>query len=241
MVAVLLQAGILLVLVLGLRVVAVEHPDSGIALFTTAPEPPPPPPPVIPPKERTRGKEGASAPANIKSTATEVTAPPPVIPPLQPPPIVAAPTPNVGTQATQGAAPVAGPGTGAGGVGNGTGSGGRGNGDGGGETPPRWMSGRLRFADLPPELVDQDLGGSVEVKYAVEPDGSVDDCRVTRSSGNRLLDQTTCRLIEQRFRYRPSYDADGQAVRSYIVETHSWSIDVERREDEGDYRGRRRR
>jgi protein TonB len=45
---------------------------------------------------------------------------------------------------------------------------------------------------------------------------------VTRSSGNDLLDTTTCRLIVQRFRYRPAHDADGEAFESTLVETETW-------------------
>jgi len=232
-VAILLQAGMLWVLIMGLGVTATRHTDSRIAIFAIAPEPPPPPP-VIPPKHRTKGKEGAASPPNIKSTATEVYAPKPVIPPVTPPPIAAAPKPNVGIDPSQGAAPVQGPGTGAGGIGNGTGSGGNGDGDGGGGdgTPPRMIKGRLKFSDLPAELADAEIGGEVGVRYAVETDGRVDDCRITKSSGDKLLDQTTCRLIEERFRFKPSLDEDGEPVRSYIVESHSWEIQREPPEED---------
>lgn len=238
-VAVLLQVGILWVLILGLGVSGVVRvPDNPIALFTVT-SPPPPPPVIPPPKHRTKGKEGAAAPPNKKSIATEVQAPPPAIPIVIQPPVIAAPHPNAAADPTQGAAPVAGPGSGAGGVGDGTGSGGRGDGDGGGadDTPPRWQSGRLKFSDMPQELIDRGVGGVVEVEFAVETNGHVDDCRVTRSSGDRLLDTTTCRLIEQRFRYRPSRDGAGRPVRAYVVETHSWSMTTERRgDDDRDWR-----
>jgi protein TonB len=235
--ALLVQGAILCVLIYGLAIRAPRAVSDQVKLFATVPEAPPPPP-VIPPEHRTKGKQGAASPANIKSVATEVSAPPPVIPPVVPPPIAAAPHPNVGVQASQGAAQIRGPGSGAGGIGNGTGNGGDGNGDGGDdEIPPRLIQGRLTFSDLPAELADAEIGGTVGVRYAVEPDGRVDECRITKSSGNPLLDRTTCRLIEERFRYKPSLDADGQPVRSYIVESHSWEIQREPPDDQG----RRRR
>ena len=224
LIAIALQAGILCALFFGLALRVPEVVRDPLTLFVTAP-PPPPPPPVVPPKHRTKGHVGAAAPANRKSTATEVQAPKPVVPPVKPPPIVAAPTLNVGVQATQGAAPVAGPGSGAGGTGNGTGSGGQGDGDGGGDdTPPRQIGGRMRIDDLPPDLMAMGIRGTVGVRYAVEVNGAVDDCRVTRSSGNRELDALTCRLIETRFRYRPSLDGDGHPVKAYVVENHSWEV-----------------
>jgi protein TonB len=44
------------------------------------------------------------------------------------------------------------------------------------------------------------------------------------TSGLPELDQIACRLIEQRFRYKPARDRAGRPVRSTIVETHSWFI-----------------
>jgi protein TonB len=236
--ALLVQAAILWVLIYGLAIGAPKVVSDQITLFATAPEAPPPPP-VIPPKHRTKGKEGAASPANIKSVATEVYAPKPVIPPVVPPPIAAAPRPNTGVDASQGAAQVRGPGSGAGGIGNGTGSGGSGDGDGGGDldTPPRWIKGRIKDSDYPRELGASGIGGTVEVRFAVEADGKVDDCRVTRSSRNAVLDATTCRLIVQRYRYKPSLDEDGRPVKSYIVESHSWDVQDEPPAD--DDRGRR--
>jgi protein TonB len=223
--ALMVQAAILWVLIYGLAISAPKVVSDQINLFATAPEAPPPPP-VIPPKHRTKGKEGAASPANIRSVATEVYAPPPVIPPVAPPPIVAAPHPNIGVQASQGAAPVPGPGSGAGGIGNGTGSGGSGDGDGGGEfdTPPHWIKGRIKDSDYPRELGASGIGGTVGVRFAVEEDGTVDDCRITRSSRNAVLDATTCRLIVERYRYKPSLDEDRRPVKSYVVESHSWAV-----------------
>ena len=79
----------------------------------------------------------------------------------------------------------------------------RDGGDGGAETPPVWKRGRLTDADYPRELGEAGFQGIVSVKFLVWVDGRVRDCRVTKSSGNAILDATTCRLIRQRFRARP--------------------------------------
>lgn len=199
-------------------------------IFTV--QPPPPPPPHIEPARRTSQRaSGRAAPPNIRSQATQVPAPVPiVVVPVPPPPVVVTPTPFAGNQSTQGAAPVAGPGTGAGGVGDGTGSGGWGDGEGGGygdETPPRWRKGRLKDSDYPAAAGESGAHGTVGVKFLVWTDGRVRDCRITRSSGSTLLDDTTCRLIVQRYRYDPSRDGAGRPVPAWILENHSWEIHEE--------------
>ncbi|HEX7782903.1 MAG TPA: energy transducer TonB [Sphingobium sp.] len=143
-----------------------------------------------------------------------------------PSPVVVAPVSGAGDQTSAGNAAVRGPGTGSGGAGNGTGDGDEGYGEGdGGNSPPRWIKGRIRDSDYPKAEAETGVGGTVAVRYAVETDGRATECRVTRSSGSADLDAVTCRLIEQRFRYRPSRTPQGRAVRSIIIENHHWEID----------------
>lgn len=59
-------------------------------------------------------------------------------------------------------------------------------------------------------------------QFTVETDGRVTGCRVTRSSGLSDLDDGVCRLIEARFRYRPSRDARDRAIRSGVEIDHIW-------------------
>jgi protein TonB len=64
--------------------------------------------------------------------------------------------------------------------------------------------------------------GTVSVRYRVETNGRPTGCTVTRSSGNRDLDETTCRLIERRFRYRPARDFRGRPVAETVSGRHRW-------------------
>lgn len=220
-----IQAVLGYALIMGLAVHMAPPSGEPLTLFGIAPEPPPPPIVKVQPRpSRSHRPEGAASPPNLRSKATEIVAPPPVIPLVIPPLVVAAPDPGVGRDASAGAADVAGPGTGSGGIGDGTGSGGAGDGDGGGseETPPRWIKGRLKDSDFPAGLGDAGVGGTVGVRYTVAVTGRVSACTVTRSSGNAVLDETTCRLIRDRFRFRPSLDAANRPVASVIVEKHEW-------------------
>ncbi|MBO0123988.1 energy transducer TonB, partial [Streptococcus pneumoniae] len=92
--------------------------------------------------------------------------------------------------------------------GTGSGSGGDGNGPGGGGgTVLRLLEGSITGRDYPRAAAEAGASGTVGLRFTVGVNGRVTDCRVTRSSGNADLDETTCKLIKRRFRYAPSRDA----------------------------------
>ncbi|HEX8654559.1 MAG TPA: TonB family protein [Allosphingosinicella sp.] len=251
----LVHALLALALLRGLGFTPGDEADERLKLIDLALPPPvpelsPPPAPSSGDTEsRRRGaprEEGAASPANIESRATEVVAP---TRPL-PSPLPAAAVANSGKDQTQGAAPVRGPGSGSGGVGQGTGSGAGGDGPGGGGEggygdgrglrPPRWLRGRLRDSDYPRGLGEAGVRGRVGVRYSVETDGRVTNCSVTRSSGSAVLDDTTCTLIEQRFRYDPARDRFGRPIRSNLIESYEWLVEDEPGEADEPPRRRRR-
>ncbi len=212
--------------VLGYAIFASWAPGSSIRtsadMTTIRPTAIKPPPRSNPARPHSAHKRGAASPPNLRADPTEIVAPPPVLPVL-PVPVVTAPKAGAGPDPSAGASSVAGPGTGAGGIGTGSGSGG----DGDGDTPPRQIKGRLKNSDYPAAAGEAGVGGTVSVRYVVEADGRVSACEITRSSGSRILDETTCRLIRERFRFRPSMDRQGRPVASAIVENHSWYVQHE--------------
>jgi protein TonB len=184
----------------------------------------PPPPPIekpIPARVRVEAPEGAASPPSLKANPTPIVAPPPVVTVPEPTPV------PEGTAPTAGVAAIAGPGTGTGGEGNGTGAGGQGSGTGGGAVPARWISGRIMDTDYPRSAFNARASGTVFLRFVVAPNGKVDECSVTRSSGNRALDETTCRLIVQRFRYRPALNSEGRPVAAAIRGQHDWDLGPE--------------
>ncbi len=223
--AIAVEALLAALLFAGLRAQTVIRADPDANLLSFDVPPPPPPPAPEPAKRRAAPKaEGASAPPNRVSKATEVVAPPPPVV-LQPPPLVTAPKPATASDSSSGAAPVAGPGTGAGGEGDGTGSGGRGNGPGGGGgVPLRWVGGRITDADYPRGALNAGASGTVGLRFVVGVNGRVSSCTITRSSGNRDLDETTCKLIQKRFRYVPSRDEAGRPYADTVTGEHRWDL-----------------
>ena len=200
-----------------------------------------PPPSIPPPPEQTRkatrrpkDPEGAAAPPNLKDTPTEIMAPEREIEIPVPPPITAAPIAGEGNEDSAGAAARPGPGTGRGGQGIGLGSGrygagtgGGGGGDGGRAVRARWLSGGIDPADYPRAAVTARASGTVGLHFVVAPNGRVESCRVTRSSGNAALDETSCRLIKRRFRYRPARNAAGRKIAETIIGAHEWQLGPE--------------
>lgn len=185
-----------------------------------------PPPPVVveeipqPEDAKPEREEGAASAKNIESKATPVVAPKPPIQLPIPKPMPVTKTPNTGSESTQGASNVVGPGTGAGGVGTGTGSGGSGSGTGGGgtggiATRPSVVRG-ITNRDYPDEVARYwPRGGAVFIAVRVLPNGRATDCKINRSIGVPAIDQWTCKLVEERAVFRPATDANGRPVASW--------------------------
>lgn len=199
------------VILTGLNGRIVTAAVESLKIFDVTPPPPPPPPPK--PASRPRQvKKPAGAPAK-QAEPTPVVAPPPRLP--LPSPIPAAKIAATGSAATSGA----------GTSGNGTGAGGSGNGPGGGGysrfTPARRISKipdseyrRLAATGLP--------SGQVGVTIRVNPDGSVSNCRVARSSGDGSIDALMCQLTLRYIRFDPARDPAGRPVAQDITFFPNW-------------------
>ena len=200
-------------------------PPGSTSLISIALDPPPQP------KERLKAsgstENGRAAPPSLKAEAAPVVAPLRIIVPPRPVPAAIIPAASVGVKA--GAAMQPGAGSGAGGLGTGSGSGtggtgtGDGNGDGaGGGSDPDWIGGKIRDKDSPKALREANISGTTVTEIAVSTSGRATACRVTRTSGSRELDTTTCRLIMERFRFKPARNAAGQAVAASIEYEQEW-------------------
>ncbi|TFU00293.1 TonB family protein [Polymorphobacter arshaanensis] len=183
----------LLTLLLRSVVPAAQPPTSAIELANIAAPPPTPPPP----------------PTAVPATPAKAAVPAPLpaaLPPIAIPVADAAPS-----------APTVDGATGSAAVGGGTG-----NGSGGGIVRARWASGSISNGDYPKAARAAGVGGAVTVHFDVRADGGVEHCHVVSSSGSAILDETTCRLIEARFRYVPARDAAGAAITDIAGWRQDW-------------------
>lgn len=190
-------------------------------LIDVTSEPPPPPIVEVPlDQEKPKEKEGAASAKNIESQATPVAAPKPRIALPVPPPIPVTETPREGSDPTQGASDVVGPGTGAGGSGTGTGSGGSGSGGGGGGGGAVVRSALVRGItnrDYPVQIQRSwPRGGTIFVRLRIEANGRPSQCDVMRGFGDRTADQWTCSLLMERGVFRPGRDERGQPVADWF-------------------------
>jgi protein TonB len=177
---------------------------------------PPPPPPQPPPKPATKPrqmKKPAGAPAK-KAEPSPVVAPQPRLP--VPSPIPAAKIAGTGSATTSGAG-TSGSGTGAGGAGSGPGGGG----DYSRFTPARRIT-RIPDREYRRLAATGIASGSVGVTIRVDPDGSVANCRVARSSGDRAIDALMCQLTLSYIRFDPARDPSGRAVAQDVTFFPNW-------------------
>lgn len=109
-----------------------------------------------------------------------------------------------------------------GGEGSGTGAG-SGAGDGGSFLRAKQTGGRFRNSDFPDRL--RGAGRlKIGVRYAIGPSGHVDRCEIIEKSGYAEVDAMTCRIIMERYRFRPARDPDGYAVTEVREEDYRWRV-----------------
>jgi protein TonB len=211
---ILVQGALGLALLIGLRVQIITHPDVAQRLIEIAlPPPPRPSPPNVEPKPAPSVAAAPKArPAPPGGTpGPQPTRAPPAVSPIVPIKASAAPS---GGGSSSGPGAAAGSGGGAGGQGYGSGE--------SGGTDLEQIAGEITPRDYPRHLGNAGIGGRVGVLFTVGVDGRVTRCTVTRTSGIPELDALTCRLIQQRFRYRPSTDRYGRPVPDEVEGEHEW-------------------
>jgi len=217
------HALLLLLLTMPAARTLVQAPETMIMMDVPTAEP-------EPPVDTEPEPAGAEAPPSEAAIPAALAAPEPDIvieQPTPPPPLP--PVAAEGLKTVAGASERPGDGTGSKGEGSGTGSGADGRGTGGGAiVRARWLSGRIERSDYPPRANRAGQGGSVIVHFDVRADGSVHRCRIRQSSGHPDIDTTTCRLIEERFRYTPARDGRGQPVSDVAGWRQDWWLEPRR-------------
>ncbi len=78
--------------------------------------------------------------------------------------------------------------------------------------------------DYPARALREEAEGTTGISYDIGADGRVTACRVTSSSGNADLDETTCRLMMRRGRFTPAQDQGGNPIASTGTRRVTWQI-----------------
>lgn len=84
----------------------------------------------------------------------------------------------------------------------------------------RWISDR----DYPGDAIVDGSSGIVGFAVSIDRRGRPTACRIERSSGARLLDETTCTLLMRRARFRPALDRAGRPVAAVYRQEVRWHL-----------------
>jgi protein TonB len=181
-----IQLGLGYAIVTGLAYNVVKKTIQDLKTFNVEEQPPPPEPPPPPPKDMPDVPPPPSAPPAVVNLAPTVAPTIPTIPQLAPAPIPA-PTPPAPP------APPPKP-----------------------RIEPARAKGDLRLlfsdSDYPASAQAAGAQGTARASITVGPDGRVQSCNITQSTGNSALDQATCNIIRRRAKFTPAHDASGNAV-----------------------------
>jgi TonB family protein len=86
------------------------------------------------------------------------------------------------------------------------------------------ISSLIRERDYPPAAMRANVQGTVGYRLAVDPNGRVTACTVTRPSGSAALDSATCRILQSRARFEPARDALGRPTSDSFAGRIAWRI-----------------
>jgi len=93
-------------------------------------------------------------------------------------------------------------------------------------SPPKGsLQGLLRNDDYPDKAIDANASGSVGFRLKIEADGSIGECDVLETSGNRDLDGTTCAVMKKRAHYQPAMGQDGKPRWTYTFGRVTWMLE----------------
>lgn len=91
-------------------------------------------------------------------------------------------------------------------------------------TPAALISGSITADDYPSRAVRDELEGTTRLRFTVSVEGRAEDVQVVASSGHAILDDASIKLVQGRFRYRPTLDEKGQPVNSQLHQTIRWAL-----------------
>jgi protein TonB len=78
--------------------------------------------------------------------------------------------------------------------------------------------------DYPARALREEAEGTVVMAFDIGADGRVTSCRISQSSGNSDLDETSCRLMMRRGRFSPALDQAGNPIASTGTRRVTWKM-----------------
>jgi len=75
------------------------------------------------------------------------------------------------------------------------------------------------YQDYPAEALRRHWEGTVVAEISISADGNPTACRIVKSSGHQILDDTTCNCVMQRAKFKPTGKED-----TYTTPSIGWHI-----------------
>jgi protein TonB len=92
-------------------------------------------------------------------------------------------------------------------------------------TVPISPAGWITNNDYPQLSLENKERGTTAFRLDIDATGSVIGCTITESSGYRRLDDTACKLMRKRGRFKPATDAGGAAVPGDWSSRFNWWVE----------------
>lgn len=92
------------------------------------------------------------------------------------------------------------------------------------------VAGSISDEDYPPGSILKSEQGTTQVTFDIGTGGTVIACTIASSSGSALLDNQSCALVTERFRFTPAADRRGRAVVERRTQRITWRLPQEDRE-----------
>ena len=86
------------------------------------------------------------------------------------------------------------------------------------------LQGLFRSDDYPEAAAEANVTGSTTVSLTIGTNGRVTGCSVVSSSGNRSLDEASCRVIQSRARFTAARDSNGNPTTDTKTQTITWRL-----------------
>ena len=196
-----------------LDVKSVSHAVEELKILDLQSPPEPPTRAVVKPRRRQVTKKEEGTPAKKAGQA-------PLVRPLAQLPLPS-PVP-VAQVAGSGSTSTSGTGTSDSGTGAGTAGHGFGGGNEGAYTPARKLT-KIPDREYRRFAATGISSGTVAISIRVDPDGTVSNCRVMRSSGSGYADALMCQLTVQYVRFSPARDPSGHAIAQDVTWVPNWA------------------
>lgn len=81
--------------------------------------------------------------------------------------------------------------------------------------------------DYPMEAIRNNQQGTVGYRLTVNRRGRVSDCAIVQSSGSKILDEQTCRILSNRARFQPARDVNGKRIGDTYSGRIRWELPKE--------------